>query len=162
VKRVKVIVAQLLAAYGVFGVPSLPSFSVRTQPATVVKEPSEAMKSTVKPVIRVVSKMSPIDRLWLQTIYSNAAKVVAADGVVEPQVIVTTEGLRAIHVAILKFIWRGMAGNPPGEYEGLSEAVDSAIAEVISDKQRPLTPELRAKAVEVFDAIAWAGLGKDQ
>lgn len=160
-KRAKIIAALLLAAYGVFG---LPKFSTPVLPtaSVVVQEPRQAMKSAVKPVVRVVSKMSPIDRLWLQTIYSNAAKVVAADGVVEPQVIVTTEGLRAIHVAILKFIWRGMAENPPGEYEGLSEAIESAVGEVLGEDQRSLTPELRAKAVEVFDAIAWAGLGKDQ
>lgn len=156
----RIILAVVLAAYGVFGLPSLPKFNV-SGPA-VVQEPREAMKSTVKPVVRAVSKMSPIDRLWLQTIYSNAAKVVAADGIVEPQVIVTTEGLRAIHVAILKFIWRGMAENPPGEYEDLSEAIEKVLGEVIGKDQRSLTPDLRAKAVEVFDAIAWAGLGKDQ
>ncbi len=161
-KRVRLIAALLLAAYGVFGLPSLPKLSVPSLSASVVREPSEAMKSTVKPVVRAVSKMSPIDRLWLQTIYSNAAKVVAADGIVEPQVIVSTEGLRAIHVAILKFIWRGMAENPPGEYEGLSEAIEGVVDEVLGEDQRSLTPELRAKAVEVFDAIAWAGLGKDQ
>lgn len=158
-KRLRIIAALLLAAYGAFGLPAMPRWQAS---AIVVREPSEAMKATVKPVVRVVSKMSSIDRLWLQTIYSNAAKVVAADGVVEPQVIVTTEGLRAIHVAILKFIWRGMAENQPGEYEGLSEAIEGVIDEVLGEEQRSLTPELRAKAVEVFDAIAWAGLGKDQ
>jgi hypothetical protein len=159
--RLRTVAAILLVAYGAFGLPSL-HMQLGQGNAIVVKEPSEAMKATVKPVIRVVSKMSPLDRLWLQTIYSNAAKVVAADGIVDPQVIVSTEGLRAVHVAILKYIWRGMAENPPGEYEGLSEAIENAIGEVIGDDQRSLTPELRAKAVEVFDAIAWAGLGKDQ
>lgn len=120
------------------------------------------MKSVVQPVVRVVSQMSPIDRLWLQHIYSNAAKVTAADGVVEPQTIATTAGLRAIHVAILKFIWKGMAENKPGEYEDLDGAVNQVFNDVIGDSDRGLTPELRAKAVEMFDAIAWAGLGKDQ
>lgn len=157
-KRLRIIAALLLAAYGAFGLPSLPQ---RTS-SVAVTEPSKDMKTTVKPVVRAVAKMSPIDRLWLQTIYTNAAKVVAADGIVDPQVISTTEGLRAVHVAILKYIWRGMAENPPGEYEGLSEAIESVIDEVLGDEQKGLTPELRAKAVEVFDAIAWAGLGKDQ
>lgn len=159
-KIARIVAALLLAAVGAFGVPSLPKFGEGT--SSVSREPSEAMKSAVKPVVRVVRNMSAIDRLWLQNIYGNAAKVVAADGIVEPPVIVTTEGLRAIHVAILKFIWRGMAGNPPGEYEGLSEAINGAVEEVLGDEQRSLTPDLRAKAVEVFDAIAWAGLGKDQ
>lgn len=154
----RVAIAIVLAAYGLFGMPSLP----RPASSLAVKEPSREMKATVKPVVRAVSKMSAIDRLWLQSIYTNAAKVVAADGIVEPQVIKTTEGLRGVHVAILKFIWRGMADNKPGEYEGLSEAIESAVTDAIGNEQRNLTPELRAKAVEVFDAIAWAGLGKDQ
>lgn len=158
--RLRTVAAILLAAYGAFGLPPMPRLPVSS--VVVVREPSEAMKATVKPVVRAVSKMSPIDRLWLQTIYSNAAKVVAADGIVDPQVIVSTEGLRAVHVAILKFIWRGMAENPPGEYAGLSEAIEGAMGDVLGEDQRSLTPELRAKAVEVFDAIAWAGLGKDQ
>lgn len=153
--------AILLAAFGVFGAPPLPSWRAAESPV-VSKEPSDAMKAVVKPVVRAVSKMSAIDRMWLKTIYSNTAKVVAADGVVEPEVIKTTEGLRAVHVAVLKFIWKGMAQNPPGEYEGLSEAIELVITETIGSDQRNLTPELRAKAVEVFDAIAWAGLGKDQ
>lgn len=155
---IRIIVAVVLALVGVFGIPSLPS---RPTAEVAVQEPSPAMKSVVKPVVKAVSRMSPIDRLWLQTIYTNTAKVVAADGVVEPKVITTTEGLLAVHVAVLKFIWRGMAENAPGEYEGLSEAIDSAIRDTLGDEQKTLTPELRAKAVEVFDAIAWAGLGKD-
>lgn len=155
----RIAIAVLLAAFGIFGLPDVSGVFVSSP--VVVKEPSDSMKSVVRPVVRAVSSMSAIDRLWLQGIYSNAAKVVAADGVVEPQVIVTTEGLRAIHVAILKFIWKGMAGNPPGQYEGLSEAIEGAMVETIGDDRRVLTPELRAKAVDLFDAIAWAGLGKD-
>lgn len=154
----RIVLAIVLAAYGLFGLPSFP----RPASSVSVSEPSREMKAVVKPVVRVVSKMSAIDRLWLKTIYANAAKVVAADGLVDPQVIRTTEGLRAVHVAILKFIWRGMADNKPGEYEGLSEAIEAPVGEVVGGEQRNLTPELRAKAAEVFDAIAWAGLGKDQ
>lgn len=159
-RMLRVAAAILLAAYGLFGVPPMPKWSATS--GVTVREPSEDMKTTVKPVVKVVAKMSPLDRIWLQAIYSNAAKVVAADGIVEPQVITTTEGLRAVHVAILKYIWRGMAENPPGEYAGLSDAIEGVIGEVLGEDQRNLTPELRAKAVEVFDAIAWAGLGKDQ
>lgn len=148
--------AMLLVA--VFGVPDVQRLSV---PVVRPKDqPSVEMKNTVKPVVKVVSRMSPIDRVWLNSIYANAAKIVTTDGLVDPPVIVTTEGLRAIHVAILKFIWRGMADNKPGEYEGLSEAIDAAVSEVLGDTSRPLTPELRKRAAEVFEAIAWAGTGE--
>ena len=158
--NLRTLAAVVLLAYAAFGVPNVE----RPQPqvSVSIREPSQAMKSSVKPVVKVVSRMSPIDRLWLQNIYANAAKVVASDGTVEPSVINTTESLQAVHVAILRFIWRGMADNAPGEYAGLKEAIESAISGVIGDESRVLTPELRAKAVEVFDAIAWAGLGKDE
>jgi len=161
-RYIRIGVAVALAAFAAGGVPSI-SLSQKREPTPLisVQEPSRAMKSEVQPIVRVAGKMSIMDRLWLNYIYGNAARVVATDGVVEPQVIATTEGLRAVHIAILKFIWRGMADNAAGEYEGLSDAINRAFNEVIGDEKRGLTPELRKKAVELFEAIAWAGLGKD-
>lgn len=156
--KARAIVAVVLLAVALFGVPNVSGLF--TPPRVEVKEPSDQMKDTIKPLVRIVAKMSPIDRVWLNTIYANAARVVEADGIVEPQTISTTESLQAVHVAILKYIWIGMAQNKPGEYEGLSEAVEAAITEVIGDTSKPMTPELRRKAAEVFEAIAWAGLGR--
>jgi hypothetical protein len=151
--------AAVLLAVGVFGVP-LPNMSGVS--LVSISEPSAEMKSVVQPVVKVVSRMSAVDRLWLQQIYSNFSKVVAADGLVDEPVVTTTDGLRAIHVAVLSFIWRGMAENSPGKYKGLAEAVDEAMKTVISEDSRQLTPEDRKAAVDLCEAIAWAGLGKDQ
>jgi hypothetical protein len=153
-------IAVVLLAVGVFGIPSMPRPSL--PPAVSVVEPSQDMKNTVAEVVRVVNNMSIIDRLWLQYIYHNCAKVVAADGIVDQPAIVTTEGLRAVHRAVLKFIWRGMAENSPNKYAGLAKAIDDAVVAVIGNEQKPITDELRAEAVSVFDAISWAGLGKDE
>lgn len=158
--RIVRIVVSLALVYFAVGGLSLPSLPKAT-PQVVTSEPSPTMKVQVQPIVRIVRDMSPLDRLWLQYIYSNAAKVVEADGISEPPVVTTTEGLRAIHVAILKFIWKGMAENPPGKYAGLKEAIESVFKDTIGDTQRAITPELRKKASEMFDAIAWAGLGKD-
>lgn len=152
------VVTAALILVAILGVPDVSWFVPSRMVA--VAEPSDDMKDIVKPVARVVAKMSLIDRVWLNNIYANAAKIVVADGVVEPPVVTSTDGLLAIHVAILRFIWRGMADNQPGEYEGLKEAIDAAITEVIGDTRKPMTPELREKAAGVFEAIAWAGLGK--
>jgi len=154
----RIIAAVALLAVGLFGLPSLPV----VQPSLSVSEPSEEMKTAVKPVVKIVAKMSPIDRLWLQNIYQNFAKVVAADGVIEESTITSTDSLRAVHVAVLKFIWKGMANNSPSKYEGLADAIDDAMNSVISDDSRPLTPEMRKSTVDLCEAIAWAGLGKDQ
>ncbi len=154
----RTVAAVALIAVGLLGLPSLPD----VQPSVSVSEPSEDMKTAVKSVVKVAAKMSPIDRLWLQNIYENFAKVVSADGIVEEPTITSTDSLRAVHVAVLKFIWRGMADNSPSKYEGLAEAIDDAMNSAISDDSRPLTPEMRTKAAELCKAIAWAGLGKDQ
>lgn len=156
--NLRTVVAVVLLAVGLFGLPSLPS----VQPSVAVSEPSEDMKTAVRSVVKVASKMSPLDRLWLQNIYENFAKVVAADGVVDESTITSTDSLRAVHVAVLKFIWKGMANNSPSKYEGLAEAIDDAMNSVISADSRPLTPEMRKQTVELCKAIAWAGLGKDQ
>lgn len=148
--------ALVLLAIGLIGVPDLgPKASIS------VKEPSSDMKTAVQPVVRIVSKMSPLDRLWLQQIYTNFSKVVSVDGLTSEPTITSTDSLRAVHLAVLKFIWKGMADNQPGKYEGLSEAIDECMSKVISDESRPLTPEMRKAAADLCDAIAWAGLGKD-
>jgi hypothetical protein len=155
---VRNIAALALVAFAVFGIPAAPTVG---GVSVTLQEPSQAMKAQVREVARVMSRVNAVDRFWLQYIYSNAAKVIAADAGEDPPAVVTTEGLRAVHVAILKFIWKGMAENDPGKYEGLSQSIEAVFNEVIGDKQRSLTPELRQKACEMFDAIAWAGLGKD-
>jgi hypothetical protein len=155
----RAIVAIVLVAIGLFGVPKMPSGS---QQLVQTKEPSKEMKASVAAVARVAKDMSIVDRLWLQYIYMNCGKVVLADGLVDQPTIVTTEGLRAVHRAVLKFIWKGMAGNTPNKYVGLAQAIDDAVVSVIGDEQKPLTEALRGEAIEVFDAIAWAGLGKDE
>jgi len=152
------VIAVALVALAFFGVPKIPSFQ-RETPAVV--EPTKEMKKTVQPVVRVVSSMNAVDRLWLKSIYENAATVMEIDNEVGDPVVVTTSGLRGFHVAVLKFIWRGLAGNQPGKYEELESAIETVMTEVIGDEHKTLTPEMRQKAAEVFHAIAWAGLGKE-
>lgn len=153
------LIVVLLLAFGVFGVPSAPTFN-QVQSISI-REPSSEMKNAVQPVVKIAKDMSPIDRLWLQNVYLNCARVVAADGIVEEPTVTTTDSLRAVHVAVLGFIWKGMANNSPGKYRGLSEAIDGVLSGVIGDESQQLTAEKRQKAVDLYEAIAWAGLGKD-
>jgi hypothetical protein len=152
-KSLRLLIAGALVIYAVMGGVPGPTLSVR--------EPSTQMKAEVSPVAKVVAGMSSIDRLWLQYIYQNASRVVQADGDSQSPTIVTTDGLRAVHVAILQFIWKGLADNSPGKYPALKDAIETVFTSTLGDARRPVTPELRAKAAELFDAIAWAGLGKD-
>lgn len=157
----RVAVAVALAFVAVAGVPQFES-GHSDPPPVRVQEPSPEMKEAVRPLVPVVASMSMVDRLWLQYIYSQAARVVKTDGVADGgPVIQTTDGLRAVHIAILRFIWKGLADNQAGKYPQLRDAIESAFDSVVGKSRRPLTPELRAKVVELLEAIAWAGLGKD-
>lgn len=156
-KIVRLALAAALVAVA-FGGVTLPLPSAVT---LSVKEPSESMKPQIKPVIRAVSEMNAIDRLWLQYIYVNAARIVEQDGESREPSMETTEGLRAVHLSVLAYIWRGLADNKPGKYPQLKDAIESAFNGVIGDDHREMTTELRRKAAELFEAIAWAGLGKD-
>lgn len=159
---IKNAIAVALVFVAVAGVPRFESSHDSTPVPVNVKEPSAVMQNAVRPVVSAVSKMSMPDRLWLQYIYTNAARVVREDGLAASgPVIETTDGLRGVHIAILRFIWKGLADNAPGKYPSLRDAIESAFDEALGTSRRSLTPELRAKAAELFEAIAWAGLGKD-
>lgn len=170
--NVRLIAALLLAAYAVFGLPAIDlrlpakpvapvSPVVPVTPEPDDETPEGRMKTAVMPVVRVVSKMSIDDRLWLQSIYENMSRVVTADGIINDSSITTTGDLRAVHVRVLRFVWRGMAANSPEKYPGLKAAIEQAVSDTLGTDDRQMTPELRRTAAEVFNAIAWAGLGKD-
>ena len=157
--KTRYIAAAVLLAVGVCG---LPSFKVPQVTSSItIEEPSEKMKSAVKAVAKVAARMNSIDRLWFQSIYKNASVVMRADGLCEEPVMTTMSSARAVHVAILEFIWRGLANNS-GKFDGLSEAVEEAFLTVVGTEHRAMTPALRAELSSLYDAIAWAGLGKDE
>lgn len=157
---IRVAIAVALAFVAIAGVPQFE----RSQPSTVrvQEEPHPEMKDAVRPVVLAVSSMSIVDRLWLQYIYTRAADVIEKDSLAEGgPVIETTDGLRGVHIAILRFIWGGLADNKPGKYPLLRDAIESSFDSTLGTSRRAMTPELRTRAAELFRAIAWSGLGKD-
>lgn len=153
------VLAAALIAYALLGGSAL-KWPTTTQTQSV-QEPDANMKAQVQEVVQVVRTMNPVDRLWLMGIYSNAARVVRADGEEKEPVISSTESLRSLHVAVLKCVWKTLAEASPGKYPGLREAIEGVFVKEIGDVQRAMTPDLREKAAKMLDAIAWAGLGKD-
>ena len=153
------VLAAALLAYAIFGGSSFRR-PAASQPEAV-QEPDSAMKVQVQEVVEVVRTMNPVDRLWLTGIYSNAARVVRADGDEKEPVITSTESFRSLHIAILKSVWKTIAEAAPGKYLGLRGAIEGVFVREMGDVQRTMTPELREKAAKMLEAIAWAGLGKD-
>ena len=152
---IRYVIAAILLLVAVLGIPSRKTAQVD------VPTPPVDMQEVIKPLLPVVAKMSVIDRFWMQEAYTNAARIVRADRTVAEPAITTTGKARAVHVTVLDFVWRGLAGNQPGKYPDMSAAIESAFVSVVGDKERIMTPELSEKLAALFDAIAWAGLGKD-
>jgi len=107
--------------------------------------------------VRVASRsLSNEDRGWLQGAYANCARVVESDGTSSSPQIKTTAGLQAVHVAVLSFVWNGLAGKEPGKSPELREAIEAAFISTVGDEMATVTPAVRSDAVEVLKAIAWA------
>jgi hypothetical protein len=116
------------------------------------------MQAAVRPVARALAGLPMGDRmLWAQT-WSKAALVVQAEGVGETTVFTETPSLRIYTVLVLDIAWRRIGDHAPGSVPGLRDAVEDVLAGVLGTKAVPVTPEIRARYVEVARAIAWAGV----
>jgi len=154
--NLRYIASLILLAVAMYGLPP----AKKTPQPSDSAIPSDKMRLVMAPILRVVSQMSIVDRLWLREIYLNTAIVVESDAVTTDPICVTTRGARALHVAVLNFVWKGLAGNAPGKYPRLGDAIDHAFETTVGDTERVLTPELRESLVELYRSIAWAGLGE--
>lgn len=154
----RVVAASLLiaAAYGKVPMPQMPSQVV---PAVAVDTPSVEMIAAVAPVAKALRSASPFDRALWASIWEKSAKVVAGDATTTEVVFTDTRSLRAYNIIALRLAWVRMGGNPTGKYPGLAEAAERFLSDTIGLDVAPVTPELRAKVVESYKALAWAGVG---
>ena len=147
-------VAAVLGYVAAFGVPSVP----RAVPGFSVDAPSEQMKTKVVDVASALRPATEVDRAVWAAVWERAAIVVAAPEGSEV-VFTDTRSLRGFTVLSLDIAWRRLAGNQPGKYAGLREAVEKAMAGVVGIEVVPVTPDLRKQYADACRAIAWAGIG---
>lgn len=149
-----------LAYIAVFGLPSKLSLPSLPAVAVTVTEPSPEMKTKVAPVAEALRSASPVDRaVWAST-WEKAAIVVSGDAVSAEVAFTDTRSLRTFTVLALDIAWRRLAGNKPGKYAGLREAVESVLGETVGNEVVPVTPELRRAYSDAARAIAWAGMSR--
>jgi hypothetical protein len=154
--RIAAAVLILVAAWGKIPMPSLPS--APAIPAVTIDTPSSAMQSTVRPIADVL-KAAPIgDRLLWANLWSKAATVVAGDELGTEVVITDTRALRMFTTLALDIGWRRIGEHKPGSYAGLRQAVEKAMSDTLGLEARPIDAETRAKVVELYRGIAWAGM----
>lgn len=156
--RIAAAVLLIAAAWGKVPLPRLPEPAV---PVVTVDTPSDSMQATVQPISQAL-KAAPIgDRMLWANLWSKAATVVAGDELGTEVVITDTRALRLFTTLALDIGWRRIGDHKPGTYAGLRQAVEKAMGETLSLDARPVDAETRAKVVELYRAIAWAGMAKE-
>jgi hypothetical protein len=151
------IAAVVLGLVAVAGVPKIPA-SVRFAPT--LNAPSDTMQRAVAPISKALAGAPAGDRMLWGQLWEKAAVVVQGDAVSTEVVFTDTRSLRAFTVLALEIGWRRIGEHRPGHYDGLREAVEAAMGDVLSLDVKPVDADTRAKFAELCRAIAWAGMAK--
>lgn len=128
-------------------------------PTFVIDGVSDDMKTKVADVARALKAASPAERAIWASVWEKAAVVVAGDAVTTDVIFTDTRSLRGFTVLSLDIAWRRLGGVKPGQYPGLREAVEKAMAGVVGLDVKPVDADLRRAYAEACRAIAWAGYG---
>ena len=83
---------------------------------------------------------------------------VAGDELGTEVVITDTRALRMFTTLALDIGWRRIGDHKPGTYAGLRQAVEKAMSDTLGMEAKPIDAETRAKVVELYRGIAWAGM----
>lgn len=152
--RIAAIALLIAAAWGKVPLPKLPA-----APVTVnVDTPSDAMQRLITDVAAAMKDLPASDRLlWAQT-WHKAGVVVAGDAVTTQTAFTDTRSLQAFTSLALDIAWRRIGQQKPND--ALRAAVEAAYAAHLGRDVVPVTPELRARYVELANALAWAGLNQ--
>lgn len=142
------------AAWGKVPMPTLPV----PQDQVHVETPSDAMQRLVTPVADAMREMPTGDRMLWASVWTKAGVVVAGDAVSTQTAFTDTRSLQAFTALALDIAWRRIGQHKPND--ALRAAVESAYAAHLGRDVVPVTPELRARYVELVNALAWAGLSK--
>jgi len=154
-KKVLLALACLLIFVGLLK-PEFPNILSPNKPSVVdvleLSEPTdEAVKKEADDVVTVLKESgAKNDARRLRDLYIDLAKLVELDG--EDEVVKSTEEIRqanSLAGVMLKL-------DIKGKYPNLAKEAKEVLVASIGDDQIPLSKELRVKAVEGLNALAWA------
>lgn len=146
----------IAAAWGKVPLPTLPAVA----PQVHVDTPSYEMQRLVTPIADAMRGLPMGDRMLWADAWTKAGIVVAGDAVTTQVAFTDTRSLQAFTGLALDIAWRRIGRHQPGSNEPLRAAVEAAYAAHMGKDVVPVTPELRARYVELAEAIAWAGLNR--
>lgn len=114
------------------------------------KPTDENILKEAQDVIEIARKMPKEEAKRLRDLYLDIRQLIKLDG--EDEVIKNTEEIRqanSIAGPMLKL-------DIKGKYSDLAKELKEVIIAAIGDDEIVLSPELRSKALDGFDALAWA------
>ena len=156
-KNILLGVALLLISIGILK-PDISSWGLPNRNPSVPSEnldlvkPSEELLPMVENIVKALSVSSDrkIDGKRLASLYNDMATLISLDE--KDEIIKTTEDIRQAN----KLSGLMLKLDIKGKYPDLPEANEALVKEAIGDDQVLLNPDLRAKAVNGFKALAWA------
>lgn len=120
-----------------------------------VPEPDAASKVVVEKnnitALVKAGKNPKRDGILLGQFYYRLGTLTVADS----DVVKTNGDIKAANEACGQALF-ALSIKPGVDYPDFSKAVDKSLIETIGDDNAALTPEMRAKAVNLFQAIGWA------
>jgi hypothetical protein len=158
-KNVLLVIAAVLIGVGLLKPPFITNLLDGSRPSVVVvedvkveKPSSEILLEKSENVIKALSVSSDrkADGKKLAKLYVDIAKLISLDG--EDQVIKNTEEIRQAN----RISGLMVDLDIKGKYPDLAEANQSLVVSVVGDDQVLLNSDLRSKAVDAFNALAWA------
>lgn len=115
-----------------------------------VEEPSDAMKENVAGISDlVVGESADVDRIRLAQFYAQLSNVIRN----EPGMLKSTEQFRTFNSTSGQINFAGISLK--GKYDGLGQAIDEAIANVIGLENVSLDVDRRDDLSKVLAAISW-------
>lgn len=156
-KKILLIVGCSLLAFGLFNKlswfnnsPSKPTISIDI---SELESPSGDIKKEALEIVQVfkdAGSSSRTDARKLRDLYLDLAKLISLDG--DETVIKNTEEIRQAN-SIAGAMFRLDVKN---KYPSLAKEAKDVVVSLVGEDQVNLSPELRNKAVEAFNVLAWA------
>jgi hypothetical protein len=152
---VVLIVGAVLLCYGLL-VPFIKS-NTNTNPInhtpSVLVPLDPSLKDNCEKVVEILKSGSSdrtVDGVKLSGLFSDLARLIELDG--DNEVIKNTDEIREANRIAGAFYNLDLKG----KYTNLTQAATNVVVQHIGDDNVALDPELRKKAVEAFNGLAWA------
>lgn len=116
------------------------------------EQPSAETLRAAAPLRAILSRMTPTDRNYLANLYDAMAFVVERDGKQTMPVITDTGKFEAFHAGSLRL---AIDRDDVGKYDGLGEAIDQTILNVVGADPKTADAETRKKLVDACRILAW-------